>query len=142
MVQNGDFSDGINGWIWETDSASASYEIKDGQFHYKIDNGGPAWSSVQLRQNGISLIQGGNYVFEFDAWADSTRAIEAKVGQDVSPWTNYSKIGPTSVSTQKKHYTKTFTMQDTTDYDARVVINTGTSDIDVYIDNVSLKYVP
>ena len=99
-------------------------------------------ASVQLRQNGINLIQGKTYVFEFDAWADSTRTIEAKVGQDVDPWTNYSKIGFTSISTQKKHYSYTFTMNNPSDYNSRVVINTGISDVDVYIDNVSLTYLP
>ncbi len=142
LVKNGDFSQGIINWIWETDTASATYEIKNGQFHYIITDGGPVWSSVQLRQNGIPLVQGRTYVFEFDAYADSSRIIEAKVGQDVSPWTNYSKIGPISITTQKKHYSYTFTMNDTSDYDSRVVINTGTSNVDVYIDNVSLKYSP
>jgi hypothetical protein len=139
LVQNGDFSQGINGWTWETSSATASYEIKNGQFHYIIDSPGTAMSSVQLRQNGITLVQGGTYVFEFEAWADSPRTIEAKVGQDGSPWTNYSQIGPTYITTQKKTYSYTFTMSSATDYNSRVVINTGTSDVDVYIDNVSLK---
>ncbi|MBN1974783.1 MAG: aryl-sulfate sulfotransferase [Sedimentisphaerales bacterium] len=144
IVQNGDFSQGINNWIWETPVAPASgtWEIKNGQFHYIIDDGGTVWSSIQLRQDGIILIQGRNYVFEFDAWADSPRTIEAKVGQDVSPWTNYSKIGTTYITTQKKHCTYSFTMDNAADYNARVVINTGTSDIDVYIDNISLKYAP
>ena len=143
LVRNGDFSDGITNWIWQTptDTASATYEVTNGQFHYIIDNGGSTIPSVQLRQNGISLIQGKTYVFEFDAWADSSRIIEAKVGQDVSPWTNYSKIGYTSITAQKKHYSYTFTMNNTSDYNSRVVINTGTSDVDVYIDNVSLKYL-
>ena len=107
IVQNGDFSQELDGWIWETPvaPASADWEIRNGQFHYIINNGGSVWSSVQLRQNGINLVQGRYYIFEFDAWADSPRIIEAKVGQDVSPWTNYSKINPTYITKQKKLYT-------------------------------------
>ena len=141
IVQNGDFSNGLDGWIWgnPVSPASADYEIIGGQFHYIISDGGSDWSSIQLRQIGINLIRGKEYIFEFDTWADSPRIIEAKVGQDVSPWTNYSKIGPTYITTQKNHYTYTFTMEEPSDSNARVVINTGRYNIDVYIDNISLK---
>jgi hypothetical protein len=66
------------------------------------------------------------------------RIIEAKVGQDESPWTNYSKIGYSYVTPNLTHFRYPFTMEDSSDYNARVVFNTGTSNIDVYIDNVSL----
>ncbi|MBN2590715.1 MAG: aryl-sulfate sulfotransferase [Sedimentisphaerales bacterium] len=142
LVQNGDFSEGIKNWIWETTSASASLEIKDGVFHYVISNGGTDYPNVQLRQKGIPLVQGMEYVFEFDAWAaQGWRYIEAKVGQEVSPWRNYSGIGPTYITTEPQHFKYTFTMNDATDMNSRVVINAGDSDIDVYLDNVSLKTV-
>jgi hypothetical protein len=139
-VINGDFSLGKDSWTWEvTAPASATWDIENGVSHFNISTGGDQIYSVQLRQNGIGLIQGNKYVFEFDARADSSRIIEAKVGQDVSPFTNYSKIGISSVSTSWKHFSFSFTMEDLTDYNARIVFNTGTSDVDVYIDNVSLK---
>jgi hypothetical protein len=139
-VPNGDFSQGKDSWTWEvTAPASADWNIEDGVSHFSIANGGDQIYEVQLRQNGIALVQGNKYVFEFDARATASRIIEAKVGQDVSPFTNYSKIGLSSVSASWKHFSFPFTMEDPTDYDARVVFNTGTSDIDVYIDNVSLK---
>ena len=142
IVRNGDFSQGIANWTWEptTAPASADWEIENGQFHYIINDGGSVWSSVQLRQNGIPLVQGKTYIFEFDVWADAPRTIEAKVGQDVSPWTNYSKIGPTYITQQKKHCSYTFRMDYPSDPNARVVINTGTFNIDVHIDNISLIY--
>lgn len=142
LVKNGDFAYGILGWTWETSSATATNEIKDGVFHFKIDDGGYSWSSVQLRQYGINLIQGGHYLFEFDAWADEPRFIEAKVGQEVSPWTNYSKIGYSYIDTEPQHFEYEFDMENPSDSNSRVVINAGTSDVDVYLDNVSLKYVP
>ena len=143
LVQNGDFSQGMQNWIWATDSAaSASLEILNGVFHYVISDGGTSWSSVQLRQKGIPLIQGGHYIFELDAWADGPRYIEAKVGQEVSPFKNYSGIGYSYIDTSKKHLYFEFDMKDPTDMNSRVVINTGLDDTDVYIDNVSLTYVP
>ena len=142
LVQNGDFSQGMQNWIWETSSASALSDIKDGVFHYVISDGGPSISSVQLHQNGIKLIQGGHYLFEFDAWADEPRYIEAKVSQDIDPWKSYSKIGYSYIDTEPAHFEYEFDMEDPSDSNSRVVINTGTSDVDVYLDNVSLKYVP
>jgi hypothetical protein len=94
---------------------------------------------VQLRQAGIPLIKGHQYVFQFDAWADGARLIEAKVGQDESPFTNYSRIAYSYLTAHAQHFKYTFTMNEPTDANARVVINTGTSDLDVYLDNVSLK---
>ena len=86
----------------------------------------------------MQLTQGEEYVFEFDAWADRPRIIEAEVGQARSPWTNYSKIGFSYITPMKNHFRYSFIMEDPSDYDARVVFNMGNSNLDVYLDNVSL----
>ncbi len=139
VVLNGDFCQGQDSWTWGVGgSASATWNIENGVSHFAIINGGTQISNVQLRQAGVKLVRGKEYVFEFDAWSDLPRFIEAKVGQDESPWTNYSNIGYTSVTPNPIHFRYSFTMQDPPDYNARVVFNTGTSNIDVYIDNVSL----
>ncbi|MHC4693953.1 MAG: aryl-sulfate sulfotransferase, partial [Planctomycetota bacterium] len=139
VVSNGDFCQGQDSWTWEVSgSADASWQIESGVSHFNITNGGIQISDVQLRQAGIRLVRGKQYVFEFDAWSDLPRFIEAKVGQDESPWTNYSKIGYSSVTPNPTHFSYPFTMEDSSDYNARVVFNAGTSNVDVYIDNVSL----
>ena len=140
MVLNGDFSQGKDSWIWEVGgSASAAWTIEDGVSHFDITGEGSQISDVQLRQAGMKLTQGKRYLFEFDAWCTPTpRLLEAKVGQDNSPWTNYSKNVPFTITPNRTYYRYPFVMEDTSDYNARVVFNTGTSAIDVYIDNVSL----
>ena len=139
VVLNGDFCQEKDSWIWEVGSAaSAVWNIESGVSHFDITSGGTVLPDVQLRQAGIRLVRGKEYVFEFDAWSDLPRIIEAKVGQDESPWTNYSKIGYSSITPNMSHFRYPFTMQDSSDYNARVVFNAGTSDIDVYIDNISL----
>ena len=142
LVLNGDFSDNKNNWTWELQAgAQAEWNIDNGTSYFNITNGGSAIYGVQIRQNGKELIKGEEYVFEFDAWADASRVIEAKVGQDAGDYINYSKIGFSSILTSKKHFSYTFTMEDPTDYNARVVFNSGDSDINLYIDNVTLKLV-
>ena len=137
LLFNGDFSEGLVFWTFSrTGSASAVGGVKSGEFDFYILDGGSELPNVQLYQDNITLIQGQDYTFEFDAYADAARAIEAKVGKASDPWTNYSKIGMTALTTEKKRYRYTFTMEDPSDQDCRVVINCGTSDIDVYLDNV------
>ncbi|MHC4112158.1 MAG: aryl-sulfate sulfotransferase [Planctomycetota bacterium] len=139
MVLNGDFCRGQASWIWKVGgSANATWNIENGVNHFDITNGGIQISDVQLRQAGMKLVQGKEYVFEFDAWSDLPRIIETKVGQDESPWINYSNIGYSSATPNPTHFYYPFTMQDSSDYNASVVFNTGTSNINVYIDNVSL----
>jgi hypothetical protein len=140
IITNGDFSDGLNSWIWELGgTASATVQVEDGVSHIAIQNGGSNIYDVQLRQNGIPLLQGRKYTFEYDARAEDARIVEIKVGEDQSPYTNYSRIGLSVVGPTMQHYNHTFEMQESTDGNARVVINTGTSSLDVYIDNLSLK---
>jgi hypothetical protein len=139
MVLNGDFSGGTQPWIWEVGgAASADWLIENGVSHIDITNGGNQVHDVQLRQNGIPLLQGRNYVFEFDAWADAPRLVEVKVGQDEAPWINYSRTGFSFLTASPTHFDYEFEMSEPTDDNARVVINAGDSDIDVYIDNISL----
>ncbi len=139
MVLDGDFCRGQTSWIWEVGGeASAEWNTEDSVSHFNIAYGGTQITDVQLRQSGIKLTRGREYIFEFDAWSDMPRFIEAKVGQDMYPWINYSNIGYSSVTPNPTHFRYRFTMQDPSDYNARVVFNTGSSNIDVYIDNVSL----
>ncbi|NQT24859.1 aryl-sulfate sulfotransferase [candidate division KSB1 bacterium] len=137
LVQNGDFSNGQNDWTWELQGAGdATWSIVDGAANIQITNGGSAVYAVQLRQNNIPLIQGNTYMFEFDASADASRTIEAKVGQDSSPYTNYSQIGPTFITPIPDRFSYEFDMESASDANGRVVFNMGESNANVTIDNV------
>ena len=142
LVINGDFQYGISAWDWQLNSpASAQFRVRDNVAQIVINQGGNNIHDIHIRQIGLPLINGRRYVFEFDAWADAVRVIEAKVAQNQSPWINYSKIGYTALSTRQKSYSYEFEMQDASDTNARIVFNCGTDVNNVYIDNVSLKLV-
>jgi len=143
MVVNGSFANGSNAWIWTlSGAASATWKITNAVSRFDIANGGTSLSSIQIRQTGIPLVQSNKYVFEFDAWADAPRYIEAKVAQEFSPFVNYSRIGNSFVTPIPTHFRYVFTMLDATDFNCRVVFNLGTSAYDVYLDNVSLFNAP
>ncbi len=142
FIINGDFGEKLDNWVWDVrGAASADWRANDDLMHFDIQNGGNSVWEIQIRQNGMPLVKGQEYLFEFDAWADASRTIEAKVGQDTNPYTNYSRIGLSYLTTRKKHYSYEFEMQEPSDFDGRVVINVGTSNHDVYIDNLSLKLI-
>lgn len=140
LIINGDFTNDLYAWKWEVDSlASAEVQVVDSVCNLVIQNGGKEYSDVQLKQNNIPLIMGQNYLFEFDAWSDATRIVDIIIGADHSPFTDYSRMGYTALHSELKHYTYSFEMTEPTDLNARVVINAGTSDKNIYIDNLSLK---
>jgi hypothetical protein len=140
LVQNGDFTANKDDWTWELQGAGqANWAIENGEAHISISNGGSNDYDVQLRQSPIPLVRGDNYIFEFDAYADATRTIEAKVGQDQSPFTNYSKSTYFNLRRVLSHFTWEFEMDDPSDFNARVVFNMGNSGSAVYLDNISLR---
>ena len=138
MVVNGDFSQGTNSWTWTVGgSASAAWEITNGACFVHITSAGTLLSDIQLLQAGLYLSQGSEYVLEFDAWAAARRLVEARLGQNQSPWTMY-KIASPLLTPSRQHFTYPFVMQNATDLNARLMFNLGASSIDVYLDNVSL----
>ena len=138
MVNNGDFENGFDHWEWWEQDADADYEVTGNQLHFIIRDGGNANWNIQAIYPGILLIRGNTYRFEFDAWSDGIRVVWFDVGKNGDPWTDYSKIGGTALKPFKEHHAYEFIMNDLTEPNARIVLNVGTDDTDVYVDNVSL----
>jgi hypothetical protein len=143
MIGNGDFSQGTNSWIWAlSGGATAAWAIESGVSHIYITNGTTTLANIQLKQTGKALVQGSNYVFQFDAWSSLPRYLQAKVAQDGGANQNYSGIASTYVTPVHQHYQYVFTMTSTSDLNASVFFNLGSSAYDVYLDNVSLFNPP
>lgn len=140
IVRNGDFS-GTYKWIISTsegEGIQCSRAISDGEMVIDIDSAGNSLSDITLYQL-VSLTQDQTYYFEFDAWANTSRVIEAKLSKQTIPYTNYSKNGASYLTTQKQHFAYTFTMEDDTDLEAMLRFDVGNDTGKVYLDNVSLK---
>ena len=141
IIENGNFTDGYEAWNWGLfGSADATSAIDtDNRFHFRISDGGSAYYHVQLKQNGIPLFYGLTYIFEFDAHADAPRPFEVKLLTDGDPYTDYSKIGLTALSTRKKHFSYEFVMKEASDTNTRLELNAGLYNTDVYVTHISLK---
>jgi hypothetical protein len=139
MVQNGDFSAGTNGWTWVTaNTGAATFNVVTGACLIHITSAGTALTDLQLRQSGLKLIQGKQYVLEFDGSAvGGTHPIDVKLGQDQSPFGIYYTASPT-LRTTPQHFTYGFTMTGATDLNARLMFNLGALARDVVLDNISL----
>ncbi len=143
MVKNGDFTQGTASWVWTLNGgATAAWAVESGVSHFYITNGTTTLANIQLKQTGIPLVQDNKYVFEFDAWSEQPRYIEAKVAQDAAPNLNYSGTTSTFLSPAHNHYRYVFTMSAATDLNASVFFNVGSSAYGVYVDNVSLFNAP
>ncbi len=142
MVLNGDFSNEKNNWYFVNNNpASANWSVEDGIGHFNISQGGNDVTQIVLVQDGMEVIRSEQYRFEFDAWADAQRTIEAVILQNGEPYINYSQIGSTLLTTKSNHYSYPFIMEESSDFNALVVFFMGNSDADVYIDNISFKRI-
>ena len=142
IVLNGDFAAELHPWEFVVHSpADARAFINDGMFKALIHRKGDNTDDIQLYQTGIPLYIGQTYQFEFDAYALAPREIEAKIVKAGFPYTDYSRIGFTALTSRPKHYSHTFEMNKVTDLSAKLVFNCGGSTANVYLDNVIVKRV-
>ena len=141
IVRNGDFSNSRNYWHLTTsgDAVVRGRLNTDGQYYLSIVEGGVNSTDVLLYQDGIELLNGKEYRFEFDAFADESRAIDAIIVRNESPYDNYGEIGRTALRTFSQHFVYDFTMNYPNDFSSILVFACGGSNINVTLDNISLK---
>ena len=142
MVINGDFSSELENWwfgLWDTE---AEFEVTpEGECHIDISEGGDQVHAVHLVQDGMPLVQGKDYRFEFDAYADENRTILPQIVNINGPLVNYSRTGTTPLRRAKEHFSFDFTMTRPSDPNAYLVFFVGGANVDVYIDNVEIYEV-
>jgi hypothetical protein len=144
LIINGDFANGFMNWELKVDSvaAVAQWEIDMNEaLHIQVVDGGIDFRDIQVYYPNLLLIEDRDYILEFDAYADEGRIIEADIRKLSSPYTNYSKIGYTMLNSSKEHFTYSFTMEEPTDFSAAVIFSTGNSEHDIYLDNISVRYL-
>ena len=130
------------GWMFYTDKGGkASYEVNDGVIKIKTTNNGEADYAVQLLHSQMPFEYGKKYTISFEAWADSPRTInEVCIDAPQVGWSRYWKK-QVDLTTERKKYEYTFTMNLKSDDAARLEFNLGntTSLATVYITNVVVK---
>jgi hypothetical protein len=139
MIDNWSFSHSLNDWQFATmNSGNASGFIEDGVFHAQISNGGGNLWDVRLYQSSLTIMNGRTYSVSFEAKATGSKTIWVSVGMNKEPFITYNPDWEFSLSSDWQTYTFTFTMGYATDTEALITFNLGTSNEDVYLDNISL----
>lgn len=140
QIRNADFSTGDVEWIFNTFyPAVAQGSIQDGEYFVSITNGGNYPWDIHLGQAGLTFEKDKEYNVSFDAYASAPREISPIVGKNSDPWTVYNDKLKIQLSQYRKTYSYSFVMKETTDSEARLGFDIGTSSDDVFIDNVFLS---
>ncbi len=143
MVGNGDFSQGTNSWTLNLNNgAVAAWTVENGAAYISVTNSGPTLSAIQLLQPGKALIQGTQYVLEFDGWSTQTRYIDVELAGTAVPTILYSSLSPSFLTPNHSHYRYVFTMQASSDSAANLVFNLGAGEGDVFLNNIKLFTPP
>lgn len=145
-IRNGSFTNGMTGWglNLQGEAAATVEEVGETAVIDVTAVDGTDWH-VQLSQGELKLIQGGEYRLSFDAWAgDAGKQLTAYLGQSVSPYAAYSDFETFTLATSEGRHSFTFTMNDPTDPNARVVFNLGHDAGVLYLDSIVLEqlFVP
>lgn len=143
-IKNGDFSLGYNYWQTLDNQAGSKADFNitsDADKAAAIDVkalGTENWN-VMLYSNDMELSKGVNYTLEFDAWADQSRDIVAKVEENAN-YTSYTSKTLT-LKPDKQHVILNFTMpkDDVTQLKFLFGNTSNPKLTKVYIDNVSLR---
>lgn len=138
LVQNGDFTDGINSWsfdIW-SEGPQAEWEIIDGEFFVNVITKGEKWDIQFFNQSNISLERGSVYLLSFDARADRVRFLGTgvRIGEEYSIGFHPKSI----IGTKIRTYLGLLYIPVTAD-NWSLGITYGDEIGEVYIDNISLR---
>ncbi|MBU1143176.1 MAG: DUF5011 domain-containing protein [Firmicutes bacterium] len=81
FITNGDFSEPLSGtWThWAGEGGASTATVVDGALEYNITAAGGQWWSSQFSQPNLTVPQGKNFIFEFDAKADLARPMVVKL---------------------------------------------------------------
>ena len=140
QIENPDFSNGDSAWTLSTLwPAQATAAVENGEYAVSISHGGTNVWDINAGQAGLLIENGKRYIVSFDAYAAAPRQISALVGKNAAPWTIYSGSQVISLTTTKKTYTYSFTMNYETDSQARLGFDIGGSSTDVVFDNIMLQ---
>ena len=117
---------------------SAVYRTENQGCLVAIKNPGNQNYSVQLIQH-LPIAKGYSYKIQFDAKASAPRKIALKLGGDAdNSWAVYSPEYYPELTSEVKHFSYFFTMENNTDPTARLEFNLGLDTNDVWISNVSV----
>ena len=126
----------------EADAKDSVAEVKDNEITITPSSAGGVDYSIQLKQGGIPMFRGWEYELTYDAYADEPRTMIVEVEGPDNGWTRYFDDTTVELTTGKKTFTHTFTMDKKTDANGSLEFNLGNqgSKAPVHISNIKLVH--
>lgn len=128
-------------WINEEDNTAAEVTYLDNGIQIAVNKSGEEEWYIQDSYPDITLEEGAEYRISFDYVADKDVSLYYHIQQDYDPYGQYI-YELLDYTTEKQHYSKTFTMTEKTDKRVICVFNCGGADADapftVTITNLAL----
>jgi endoglucanase len=141
-VFNDTFLNSASPWnLNNSGGGASSMTAANGWLNINITNGGTTEWNVQLVRNNLLIEKDQMYRVKFTARAESTRTLTTYIGKNGDPWNAYSGYVANAIPEESTDFTFTFTMKSETDNSARMAFDLGKSNVNVYIDNVSLEKI-
>jgi beta-glucanase (GH16 family) len=138
-IYNGDFAAGTREWRLQCqEGAQATQRVAGGVMRIEVAQAGPSKAAVRVSQNPLNLERGKAYRVEFDAWADTARAVEVFLGKASQHWDNYSGERDVRIGTERARHGFTFKMRRGDDPVARLVFGLGDQAGAVSVSSVKL----
>jgi hypothetical protein len=140
LIQNGYFTDSTDHWNLGVYGGRAGGTVSDGMYVLDIDTPGTETWQIQFSQTGIRLDSGKTYLFSFVSYASSQCSVNVNTGMSVSPYNSYMDSTKSNIqlTTSSEKHVIEFTMNNSSDTDARIEFNCGLAQGKIYIDRVSL----
>jgi endoglucanase len=138
-IYTSNFSGGTDGWVlFNQGGASSNLSSSGGELNIAISNGGTESWHVQLVKPNIPLQQKRLYRISFKAHA-TAETITVYAGNASNPWNAYSGFNNVSVTAVAAEYSFSFTMNNITDMNSRLVFDLGKNSSGVSISEVKVE---
>lgn len=137
LIENGDFSEQLEGWTPDFWGGKASAEIRGDSLHFKISDPGKETWNLQFKQE-ISLRNGVTYVFSMRAKADRPRTLNVDIKRATKEYVPYANGRFLDLSTSWQDFSWKFTMKEPSDEKAVLVFDMGASSVGWTLSDVSL----
>ena len=116
--------DNWTSWTDTSEGANAEMFYENDGVSMQVNNGGRNDWNAQIFYEGIALEQGATYELSFDYYADSSQTTPVCVLQSHDDYKSYY-ADSLNWTTNKQHYTATFTHTSATDKMCRIAFNLG-----------------
>ncbi|MCA0989302.1 carbohydrate binding domain-containing protein [Guptibacillus algicola] len=148
-VYNGSFDSDLEYWAFQPFEPGSGFAgegsaiVDNGEVKVEISKPGSETYGIQLVQSHLPIENGERYKLTFNARSTDNRNMVVNVSSPERSFTRYLADKTIALTSESKEYAFEFDMEDTTDANARIEFNMGqSSDLPVWIDNVSLTKLP